>query len=89
MLAFGETVERTAKGKVLGTRQSIELIQTKESLVLPNVTTTQLTQNCKTTCESRREVREAMNGQERKTVQQIAKNRPAPRQYVYQTRNWK
>ena len=84
MLAFGERVERTPKdfaaerarikkGKVLGTRQSIELIQTKESLVLPNITTTQLTQNCKTACESRREAREAMNGQEKKTVQQVAK----------------
>lgn len=84
MFAFGETFERTPKdfaaerarlrkGKVLGTRQSIELIQTKESLVLPNITTTQLTQNCKTACESRREAREAMNGQERKTIQQIAK----------------
>lgn len=84
MFAFGETFERTPKdfaaerarlrkGRVLGTRQSIELIQTRESLVLPNITTTQPTQNCKTACESRREVREAMNGQERKTIQQIAK----------------
>lgn len=80
MFAFGETVERTPKdfaaerarikkGKVLGTRQPIELIQTKESLVLPNITTTQLTQNCKTSWEER----EVMNGQERKNIQQIAK----------------
>ena len=79
MFAFGETVERTPKdcaaerarikkGKVLGTRQPIELIQTKESLVLPNITT-QLTQNCKTSWEER----EVINGQERKTIQQIAK----------------
>lgn len=84
MFAFGETVERAPKdfaserarikkGKVLGTRQSIELIQTKQNLVLPNITTTQLTQNCKTACDSRREAREAMNGQERKMIQQIAK----------------
>ena len=80
MFAFGETVERTPKdfaaerarikkGKVLGTRQPIKLIQTKESLVLPNITTTQLTQNCKTSWEER----EVMNGQERKNIQQIAK----------------
>ena len=80
MFAFGETVERTPKdfaadrarikkGKVLGTRQPIELIQTKESLVLPNITTTQLTQNCKTSWEER----EVINGQERKNIQQIAK----------------
>lgn len=80
MFAFGETVERTPKdfaaerarikkGKVLGTRQPIELIQTKESLVLPNITTTQLTQNCKTSWEER----EVMNGQERKNIQQISK----------------
>lgn len=80
MFAFGETVEKTPKdfaaerarikkGKVLGTRQPIELIQTKESLVLPNITTTQLTQNCKTSWEER----EVMNGQERKNIQQIAK----------------
>ena len=84
MFAFGETVERTPKdfvaerarikkGKVLGTRHSIELFQAKESLVLPNITTTQLTQNCKTACESRRGTREAVSGQERKTNQQIAK----------------
>lgn len=84
MFAFGETVERTPKDfasertrikkrKVLGTRQSIELIQTKESLVLPNIITTQLTQNCERACPSRIETREAMNGQERKTIQQIAK----------------
>ena len=80
MFAFGETVERTPKdfaadrarikkGKVLGTRQPVELIQTKESLFLPNITTTQLTQNCKTSCEER----EVINGQERKNIQQIAK----------------
>ena len=80
MFAFGETFERTPKdfaaerarikkGKVLGTRQSIELTQTKESLVLPNITTTQLTQNCKTSWEER----EVINGQERKTIQQITK----------------
>ena len=80
MFAFGETVERTPKdcaaerarikkGKVLGTRQPIELIQTKESLVLPNITTTQLSQNCKTSWEEREEI----NGQERKNIQQIAK----------------
>ena len=84
MFAFGETVERTPKdfaaekarikkGKVLGTRQSIELIQTKESLVLPDIKSKQLTRNSKTSCESRREAREAMNGQERRTIHQIAK----------------
>lgn len=84
MFAFGETVERAPKdfaserarikkGKVLRTRQSLELNQTKQSLVLPDITTTQLTQNCKTACDSRREAREALNGQERKTIQQIAK----------------
>ena len=84
MLAFGETVERTPKefasertrikrGKVLGRRRSIEVIQTKESLVLPNITTTQLTQNCEMAGTGCKETREAMNGQTKKPVQQIAK----------------
>ncbi|KAJ7356165.1 hypothetical protein OS493_026548 [Desmophyllum pertusum] len=85
MFAFGETVERTPKdiaaerarlkkGKVLGRRRSIEVLQTKESLVLPNIKTTQLTQNCETSCASWKDSREGMNGQEcRKPVQQIAK----------------
>lgn len=82
MLAFGETVERTAKdfasertrikrGKVLGRRRSIEVLQTKESLVLPNITTTQLTQNCETAGAGWRGAE--MNGQRRKPIQQIAK----------------
>lgn len=85
MLAFGERVERTPKdfvsertrikkGTVLGRRRSIDVIQTKESLVLPNITTTQLTQNCETAGAGWRDGKEGMNGQARKPpIQQIAK----------------
>jgi len=84
MFAFGETVERLPKdfaadrarikkGKVFGRKRSLDLTQAVDSLMLPDITTTQLTQNCETTGVSRKEAREGMNGKERKPVHQIAK----------------
>ena len=83
MFAFGETVQRLPKdlagdrarlrkGKVLASKRSLDP-QTTDSLVLPNITTTQLTQNCETACASWNETREEMNGKDRKAVNQIAK----------------
>lgn len=84
MFAFGETVQRNAKdfaserarikkGKVFGRSRSVEVTQTKDSFVLPNITTTQLTQNCETSRASWKN-REGMNpGQEKKRLQQVAK----------------
>ena len=83
MFAFGERVQRLPKdlagdrarlrkGKVLASKRSLDL-QTTDSLVLPDITTTQLTQNCETACASWNEAREEMNGKDRKAVNQIAK----------------
>lgn len=83
MFAFGETVQRLPKdlagdrarlrkGKVLASKRSLYL-QTTDSLVLPTITTTQLTQNCETACASWNETREEMNGKDGKAVNQIAK----------------
>ena len=64
---------RIKRGKVLGRRRSLELTQTIDNLVLPNITTTQLTQNCETTGLSCKKAREEMNGKERSPAHQIAK----------------
>ena len=87
MFAFGEKLERIhtdvaterariKKGKVLGRRQSVSRLATSETLTLPNITTTQLTQNSLETaaCRSCKEGIEGMpNGIERKPLNQIAK----------------
>ena len=83
MFAFGEKVQRLPKdlagdrarlrkGKVLASKRSLDL-QTTDSLVLPDIKTTQLTQNCETACASWIEAREEMNGKDGKTMNQIAK----------------
>ena len=88
MFAFGEKLERIhtdvatqrariKKGKVLGRRRSISGLATSETLTLPNITTTQLTQNSLETaaaCRSCKEGIERMpNGIERKPLNEIAK----------------
>ena len=87
MFAFGEKLERIhtdvaterariKKGKVLGRRQSVSGLAPSETLTLPNITTTQLTQNSLETaaCRSCKEGIEGMpNGIERKPLNQIAK----------------
>lgn len=87
MFAFGEKLERIhtdvatqrariKKGKVLGRRRSISGLATSETLTLPNITTTQLTQNSLETaaCRSCKEGIERMpNGIERKPLNEIKK----------------
>ena len=83
MFAFGESVERLPKdlaaerarikkGKVWGKKRSANL-QTTDSLVLPDITSKQLIQNCETVHTSLKEEREGMNGKDRKAIHQIAK----------------
>lgn len=71
---FAAERARLKKGKVLGRRRSIDgLTQTIDNLVLPNITTTQLTQNCETAYGSWKQARQGMNGREKKSLHQIAK----------------
>ncbi|PFX19711.1 hypothetical protein AWC38_SpisGene15858 [Stylophora pistillata] len=85
MFAFGERVERNTidfaaerarikKGKAFTGRYSLpKLSQTRESFILPDITTTQLTQNCEKARSSWKNS-EGMNpGNVKKTLQQVAK----------------
>ena len=86
MFAFGEKLERKRtdfaseraklkKGSNLGSQPPMEItLKTKECLVLPNITTTRLMQNCDTNCASSKVAKNALNGQkEGKPLQQIVK----------------
>lgn len=83
MFAFGESVERLTKnlaaerarirkGKVWGKKRSVDL-QTTDNMVLPDITSKQLIQNCETVHTSLKEEREGTSGKDRKAIHQIAK----------------